>query len=104
MAEEVGGTALTAVGHVKEANNALSLDNLLSPVSISICDIGDDDDAFSRSNIGKSSSSFSDREGESFLLTPIRTPSTRSVTSAGAATEDPFSGDWLVAGENRVSC
>lgn len=48
----------TTAGHVN-ASNALSLGNLLpelSPVSISICDIGDDDDAFSRSNNCRSSS------------------------------------------------
>lgn len=77
------------------ANNALSFDNLLSPVSISICEIGDDDDAFSRSNICRSSSCSpgGDGVGDGFFL-----PS--SFATSGEAL---FSGD-CVTSENRVSC
>lgn len=107
------GVDATAGQVVNVASNALSLDNLLSPVSISICEIGDDDDAFSRSNICMSSSwcSSSPRAGgggEPLFLSP--SPFARSVVSGEEETppplegaEDPFSSDWLMD-ENRVSC
>lgn len=94
-----GGTTPTtadteaAAGHEAKAaaNNAVSLDNLLSPVSISICDIGDDDDAVSKSNNCKSSKATTEGgdvvpRGTLFLL-PVSSLSWRSP----CCSVDPFS-------------
>ena len=84
----------------------------MSPVSLSICDIGDDDDAFS-SRWSKDSSSSCDVCGEwgsdesPLLATPF--PQWETVASgdrietAGAGAVESFSGDWLM-GEKLVSC